>query len=62
MRLALGRRFEADAVILAVGLGPPSQLPGVAPDVLSARTHVGNPWRGDLPTFRRAKSFCADRG
>lgn len=48
VRLALGRGFEADAVVLAVGLGPPSQPPGAAPEALGRRTYVGDPWRGDL--------------
>ena len=48
IRLALGRSFEATAVVLAVGLGAPARLPQASPDVMSVRTYVGDPWRGDL--------------
>ena len=46
--LALGRDFLADAVVLAVGLGPPAQPPEISADALSQRNYVADPWRGDL--------------
>lgn len=48
IELALGRAIEADAVVLAVGLLPPSPLPGIAPEVLAAPNYVADPWRADL--------------
>ena len=46
--LALGRTLTADAIVLAMGLGPPGLLHGASPDVLGLRTYVGDPWRGGL--------------
>ncbi len=48
VRLALGRRFPAAAVVLAVGAGQPDRLPQIDPDVLGRRTYVGDPWRTNL--------------
>ncbi|MBS0360744.1 MAG: FAD/NAD(P)-binding protein [Proteobacteria bacterium] len=48
VRLALGRGFVADAVVLALGAGLPAGPPQVDADVLGRRTYVGDPWRTDL--------------
>lgn len=48
IELALGRALEAEAVVLAIGLLPPSPLPGIAPEVLASPHYVGDPWRADL--------------
>jgi uncharacterized NAD(P)/FAD-binding protein YdhS len=46
--LALGRDFQADAVVIAVGLGPPARPPGVSAEALGRLDYVADPWRGDL--------------
>ncbi|THD80921.1 MAG: pyridine nucleotide-disulfide oxidoreductase [Phenylobacterium sp.] len=48
VRLSVGRSFRADAVVLAVGFGPPGRPAFAPPDILSRRDYVGDPWRGDL--------------
>ena len=45
--LKLGRFFEADAVVLALGLLPPAPAPGADPDVLADDRYVADPWRLD---------------
>ncbi|RAK51344.1 FAD/NAD(P)-binding protein [Phenylobacterium deserti] len=45
--LKLGRSFDADAVVLALGLLPPAPPPGADPDVLADDRYVADPWRFD---------------
>lgn len=49
-RVALrsGRVLRADAMVLALGLAPPTSLPGVAPQALAAPAYVADPWAADL--------------
>jgi uncharacterized NAD(P)/FAD-binding protein YdhS len=44
--LAVGRRLEADAVVLATGLGPPAAPAGLAP-ALEAPAYFPDPWAMD---------------
>ncbi|HET6972280.1 MAG TPA: FAD/NAD(P)-binding protein, partial [Phenylobacterium sp.] len=44
VELALGRAFEADACVLAVGLSPPADLPGAEPAALASPAYVADPW------------------
>jgi uncharacterized NAD(P)/FAD-binding protein YdhS len=48
--LSLGRSFEADAVVLALGLLPPAAPPGADREVLSHPGYVADPWRLDAAT------------
>lgn len=48
IELALGRTIQADAVVLAMGLLPPSPLPGITPETLESPNYVADPWRADL--------------
>jgi len=50
VELALGRGFEADACVLAVGLLPPAPLPGADATVADAPHYVAEPWRLDPET------------
>jgi len=50
VELALGRGFEADACVLAVGLLPPAPLPGADDTVAEAPNYVAEPWRLDPQT------------
>jgi uncharacterized NAD(P)/FAD-binding protein YdhS len=45
---ALGRSFEANAVVLALGAGPPPLLPGVDPDVVRSPAYFGDPWGAEV--------------
>jgi uncharacterized NAD(P)/FAD-binding protein YdhS len=47
VELALGRKFEADVVVLAVGLAPPAPAPGTEPSALAAAAYVDDPWSMD---------------
>ncbi|CAN7401652.1 FAD/NAD(P)-binding protein [Phenylobacterium sp. LjRoot219] len=48
IELALGRAIHAEAVVLAVGLLPPSPLPGITPEARESPNYVADPWRADL--------------
>jgi uncharacterized NAD(P)/FAD-binding protein YdhS len=49
VRLGLGRSFETDAVVLAVGSpGPPPPPPGADAAVMASATYFANPWGLDL--------------
>jgi uncharacterized NAD(P)/FAD-binding protein YdhS len=46
--LASGRRFEANAVILALGLTPPDPPPGADAQTLASPNYIRDPWAIDL--------------
>ena len=48
LELALGRHFEADAVVLATGLSAPSAPVAVGPEARRAPGYVADPWTCDL--------------
>ncbi|MCR5881021.1 FAD/NAD(P)-binding protein [Phenylobacterium sp. J367] len=48
--LSVGRSFEADAVVLALGLLPPAPPPGATAEVLAHPAYVADPWRLDPDT------------
>ncbi len=48
--LGVGRSFEADAVVLAIGLLPPAPPAGANPEVLASPAYVADPWRLDPET------------
>jgi uncharacterized NAD(P)/FAD-binding protein YdhS len=50
VELAVGRAFEADACVLAVGLLAPAPLPGADAAVADAPRYVAEPWRLDPET------------
>lgn len=47
VRLALGRDLDADALVLAVGLGPPRPVPGATAEALASSRYVADPWSVD---------------
>ena len=47
LRLALGRTLEVDALVLAVGLGPPRPVPGASAAALATSAYVADPWTLD---------------
>ncbi len=47
VQLADGRRFEADDVVLAIGNYPPSDPPGIAPEVAGSLAYARDPWADD---------------
>lgn len=47
VRLALGRTLDVDAIVLAVGLGPPRALPGISAAAEASASYIANPWRID---------------
>lgn len=47
VRLALGRTLDADALVLAVGLGRPGPIPGATPEALISPRYIADPWRVD---------------
>ena len=51
VRMAMGRTFEADAVVLAVGLGPPAPPAGATAAALASPAFVADPWAADLSTL-----------
>ncbi len=55
VRLADGRSFSGDAVVLASGNLPPMTPPGLDPDRLPAGIYVGNPWGEALATGLKAE-------
>jgi uncharacterized NAD(P)/FAD-binding protein YdhS len=54
VRLADGRSFSGDAVVLASGNLPPTTPPGLDPDRLPASIYVGNPWGEALASGLKA--------
>lgn len=50
IRLGVGRSFEADAVVLALGLLPPTPPPGATAEVLAHPAYSADPWRLDPAT------------
>ncbi len=47
LRLADGRRFTADEVVLAIGNYPPSDPPGIALPVVQSLRYARDPWADD---------------
>jgi len=47
VELAVGRTFQADACVLAVGLLPPAPPPGADASVAGSAAYVADPWRLD---------------
>jgi len=47
VRLAVGRSLDVDAVVLAVGLGPPRAVPGATAVALVSPRYVADPWSVD---------------
>lgn len=50
VELAVGRTFQADACVLAVGLLPPAPPPGADETIGDAPAYVADPWRLDPET------------
>ena len=50
VRLALGRGFEADAVVLATGALPPAAPPGADEGLLASPLYIADPWTALDPT------------
>src|SRR5688572_3369749 len=50
VELAVGRTFQADACVLALGLLPPAPLPGADATVSGSPAYVADPWRLDPVT------------
>jgi len=51
IRMAMGRTIHADAIVLAVGLGPPKPPPGAAPELETCPAYAADPWRIDPAVF-----------
>ncbi|MGL6278414.1 MAG: FAD/NAD(P)-binding protein [Gaiella sp.] len=47
VRLADGRAFHADDVVLAIGNYPPSDPPGIEPEVAASLLYARDPWADD---------------
>lgn len=47
LRFAMGRTLDIDALVLAVGLGPPRAAPGATPEALTSKAYRADPWRID---------------
>lgn len=47
LRFAMGRTLDVDALILAVGLGPPRAAPGATREALTSPAYRADPWRID---------------
>lgn len=47
LTFAMGRTLDVDALVLAVGLGPPRAAPGATPEALAAPAYRPDPWRID---------------
>ena len=46
VHLAMGRAFQADAAVLALGAPPPPPPEGADPEVLASPRYVADPWAG----------------
>ncbi|MBW8812786.1 MAG: FAD/NAD(P)-binding protein [Caulobacterales bacterium] len=62
VELALGRAFEADACVLAVGLAPPADLPGAEAAALAAPAYVPDPWASGLDDLPRGQVLLLGSG
>lgn len=62
VELALGRTFEADACVLAVGLSPPADLPGAEPAALAAPGYMADPWSLDPASAPRGHVLLLGSG
>jgi uncharacterized NAD(P)/FAD-binding protein YdhS len=62
VELAVGRAFEADACVLALGLLPPAPLPGADATVADAPGYVAEPWRLDPVTAPQGQVLLLGSG
>ena len=51
VRLAMGRTIFADAIVLAVGSGPPRPAPGAVPELAASPAYAANPWSIEAAAF-----------
>jgi uncharacterized NAD(P)/FAD-binding protein YdhS len=62
LTLGMGRTITADAVVLAVGAGPPKLVPGAGPELADSPRYAADPWAIDVESFPTGEILLVGAG